>query len=499
MTLTELKPGTMKGFVDPYFVINSLENWDLCSFAKSFEESKFTRKNCLYFYKEGLKNICNMPEFDDKQKDKAKELLFSYKEQKKQNLKMLEALENKNNSYSARSVIFQDRLALLVDTAKSANATLNVTFAQAMLLASPEQYPLGQSPLEQSPLPEQSRHDVNQVSLNPFLAGSKHDREEEEDNSEEEYNADQTKPPKTKPEYYDVIFFNVIDKNGFLETLGKDSVARMLEDIKEEEEETEETQDNIKQKIKSLLDGIILRDISKTKNKFQQYKDHNNSFEKVFALNFIDHMIKLMEGSNLLLEPMSEGTYIKHALKQALRDIMIKRRMTIADLLEKKIDTIITLKEEDEEFSVVEVSGPPLKQDWTHFKGDRMKIIKMLKTLMNRLAELRPNSNIRKIKLYAMQSYLNQLTVYEFRLKYAEVYTMIEVLKIPFPKSWKDMKGACEIIIDLLKYERLLSESSETIKDFLWNDYDTGKNTQMTKMTTRMIYSPGRIKKTRTS
>src|ERR1044071_2221798 len=62
----------------------------------------------------------------------------------------------------------------------------------------------------------------------------------------------------------------------------------------------------------------------------------------------------------------------------------------------RKIDTIITLKEEDEEFSVVEVSGPPSKQDWTHFKNDRMKIIKMLKSLMNRLAELRPNSDIRR-------------------------------------------------------------------------------------------------------
>jgi hypothetical protein len=112
MSLTrKLKSSSMKGFVDPYFINNPLEKWDLCSFAKSFEESEFTRKNCLYFYKEGLRNISNSPEFDDKQKDKAKELLFSYKEQKKQNSKMLEALENKTHSYAARTAIFQDRVS----------------------------------------------------------------------------------------------------------------------------------------------------------------------------------------------------------------------------------------------------------------------------------------------------------------------------------------------------------------------------------------------------
>ncbi|CAG8746839.1 17992_t:CDS:1, partial [Acaulospora morrowiae] len=33
---------------------------------------------------------------------------------------------------------------------------------------------------------------------------------------------------------------------------------------------------------------------------------------------------------------------------------------------------------EDKEFSVTEVSGHPMKNDWAHFKGDRMKIAKML-------------------------------------------------------------------------------------------------------------------------
>ncbi|CAG8760105.1 218_t:CDS:2, partial [Funneliformis caledonium] len=53
-----------------------------------------------------------------------------------------------------------------------------------------------------------------------------------------------------------------------------------------------------------------------------------------------------------------------------------------------------------------------------------------------------------------------------------------------------------EIVMGLLKYERLLSESSESIQDFLWSNDNESKTCQ--KMTTRIIYSPTK-KKARTS
>ncbi|CAG8505417.1 7996_t:CDS:2 [Paraglomus occultum] len=242
-----------------------------------------------------------------------------------------------------------------------------------------------------------------QPEPNPFISYSqdrKHDREpEEEDDTEEEYNADQTiigggnvswivngldirkklteyqlerNLPKSKPEYYDVIFFHAKDKNSFLETLEKDTVQQMLKDISEEEKEMQNEQE-----IKSLLSKIIVRDMNKVKNTVQQYKNCNNSFERGFTLNFVDHMIKLIEGTNLLLEPLSEGTYIVSVLGPILDQIFIKHKedwrtkygetCLKANAKEcnaqkeddnrrspgKKIDVIITLKEEDEEFSVV--------------------------------------------------------------------------------------------------------------------------------------------------
>ncbi|CAG8711368.1 16730_t:CDS:2, partial [Funneliformis caledonium] len=501
----------------------------------------------------GLQNICKSSEFDEFDKFAAKKLIDTYKEDKRKCTKLL-------NSHSARMAILQNRFSLLVSTAKSANATINATFTEAddslRRLETPKNITRAtghscKSPDQFDTSPDQSeivpRRLFNQAELDFFVAGpqsSKRNHDSEEGDDTEDYSADQTitggkniswvvdgldirkkfteyqletKLPRTKPEYYDVIFFDALDKSCFLETLEEHTVAQMLNDITEEEKETS---NNIEQEIKSLLSEIISRDISMSKKKLKQWKGPNEpSFESEFAVHFVNHMIELMEDTNLLLESMSEGTYIVSVLGPIINKLFIKNkkgwRVKYGETCLKasakdcnsqkedderrsagrKIDAIITLKEEDEEFSVVEVSGPPSKRDWTHFKGDRMKIVKMLKTLINRLAELRPRSDIRKIKLYAMQSYLHEIIIYEFRLKYSEIYTMKEILRFSFPKTWKDMKEAYDVVMDLLKYERLLSSSSEGIQEFLWHEC---KDSQ--KMTTRMIYSPGRrTKKARTT
>ncbi|PKK78754.1 hypothetical protein RhiirC2_843192 [Rhizophagus irregularis] len=113
----------------------------------------------------------------------------------------------------------------------------------------------------------------------------------------------------------------------------------------------------------------------------------------------------------------------------------------------RKIDAI---KEKKEEFSITEISGPPAQKDWSHFTGDQMKIVKMLKTLMNRYAMLCLNSDIRIVKLYGMQF---TVTYCLFQLKYSEIYTVREVLKFPLPQTRKDMKKAHETVIGFLNYE----------------------------------------------
>ncbi|CAG8480808.1 12853_t:CDS:2 [Ambispora gerdemannii] len=366
----------------------------------------------------------------------------------------------------------------------------------------------------------------NLPQRNPFInecsQGSKHGRDTEAD---EEYNANQTviggknidwirirdrltryqlkkNPPKTKPEYYDVLFFNINDKNGFLGTLEESTVAQMLKDIKKEEK----TKDNTEQDIKLLLDSIIDYDIKKTKERLKRRKEDKDidSFEKKFALHFVSLMIEQMEDVDSFLDHMSENTYIVDVLAPALHDFFIKNkknwRVSYGDTCLKasakdderrssgeKIDMIVTLREEDEEFSVTVVSGSPTEKNWNHFKGDRMKIMKMLKSLMNRFAELRPGSDIRLVRLYGLQSYLHELIIYEFQLKYTELYTMEGILKFPLPKRWKDMLKAHETVMGLLKYENLLFESSKTIREFL---RVKGSNVEAVKRTTRVYTSP---------
>ncbi|CAG8586225.1 8184_t:CDS:10 [Funneliformis mosseae] len=71
--------------------------------------------------------------------------------------------------------------------------------------------------------------------------------------------------------------------------------------------------------------------------------------------------------------------------------------------------------------------------------SDRMKIMKMLKTLINQYAKLNPSSDITLIKLYGLQVYLNELTIYEFQLKYTEIYTAEAILTFSLPKTWADI------------------------------------------------------------
>ncbi|CAG8586005.1 6962_t:CDS:2 [Paraglomus brasilianum] len=180
------------------------------------------------------------------------------------------------------------------------------------------------------------------------------------------------KPPKTRPEYYDVIFFNGKKKDSFLWTFDDNIVQQMLTCVKKRE-----LKDTVNHDIKSLLDNVIDRDIKKTLEKIKALREDTTSFEQNFA-------VKLIEDVNLFLDPMSEGTYIISVLGPILNDFYLKNKKVWyasygktclkasakdgnsqkADderrSMRKKIDVILSLREEDEEFSVIEVSGPPI-------------------------------------------------------------------------------------------------------------------------------------------
>jgi hypothetical protein len=148
---------------------------------------------------------------------------------------------------------------------------------------------------------------------NPFLVGSQNEYDIDEE--DDEFNANLTvvggksvdwiinginireiltkyqldvNPSKANPEYYDIIFFNLNDEEGFLGTLDKGIVAQMRKEIKMPEVNTN---NNMNREIELFMKNIIDRDIKKTKENL----NHRNaeiidSFEKRFALHFVSHM-----------------------------------------------------------------------------------------------------------------------------------------------------------------------------------------------------------------
>ncbi|KAL7315077.1 hypothetical protein PS15m_006575 [Mucor circinelloides] len=80
-----------------------------------------------------------------------------------------------------------------------------------------------------------------------------------------------------------------------------------------------------------------------------------------------------------------------------------------------KIDLIIKDKKYNLEIMTVEVSGPPQKVNQTHFLEDRNKTAKNLKAMFKHIVsrmEVPSVTLIRKLKLYGLQFYQNEVFIY---------------------------------------------------------------------------------------
>ncbi|CAG8674336.1 8422_t:CDS:2, partial [Paraglomus brasilianum] len=167
--------------------------------------------------------------------------------------------------------------------------------------------------------------------------------------------------------------------------------------------------------------------IKLTKSKLEPvefiYKKRVLDLAKVFCK-------QIQNGENALQTDQSEYnyiiTFISHIFDFLFKDLEHIKSMwgekslrAAAALLNKKqkddsrrrsgskIDLIMMLREIQLEFLVMEVSGPPLEDNHTHFVGDRNKIAKNLKILLNFIRTTYPGNfqEFRKIKLYGIQIY----------------------------------------------------------------------------------------------
>ncbi|CAG8742693.1 24309_t:CDS:2, partial [Dentiscutata erythropus] len=254
----------------------------LSSFIETRSGPGFVKSDCLYFYKEGLHSICKSSEFDDEQKTIVLKLIEKYKVDKKKCAELLKAHENQVIAHSIRSEILKNKLKLLVNTARSANSTIYMTFTQAdEFIRNKRDLDNEVDDVERTIVGGKSTSwVVNGISICQRLT---------------EYQ--ETGFPKTKPEYYDTILFTNKNQNGFLETLEENVIVQMHKEIKKKDEKTE---NNIEKKIKSFLNNIITQNIKKTKENLKLQK--NDIFEEDFAKIF----------------DMSEGTFIAMVLAPIL-------------------------------------------------------------------------------------------------------------------------------------------------------------------------------------
>ncbi|KAF1800940.1 hypothetical protein FB192DRAFT_1473352, partial [Mucor lusitanicus] len=103
-----------------------------------------------------------------------------------------------------------------------------------------------------------------------------------------------------------------------------------------------------------------------------------------------------------------------------------------------KIDLIISHKIFGVEIGVVEVSGPSHKVDKTHFLGDRVKIARNLKSIHKQIERLATNPNLaslKRLKLYGIQVYLDEIIIYSMTRISASYWVFLREQSLSIPST----------------------------------------------------------------
>ncbi|CAG8767960.1 13972_t:CDS:2, partial [Racocetra persica] len=139
-----------------------------------------------------------------------------------------------------------------------------------------------------------------------------------------------------------------------------------------------------------------------------QFEDDRNTFteeqtEYNFIINFVSQIFKLLfkDNKSLKLDWGEKTLKASAVLKNELLQDDYRRSHG------NKIDLVMSIVDIKLESIIMEVSGSPNEQDHTHYVGDRNKIAKMLKIIINYTITKYPGSFevFRKIKVYGIQIY----------------------------------------------------------------------------------------------
>ncbi|CAG8619407.1 7741_t:CDS:10, partial [Paraglomus occultum] len=144
-----------------------------------------------------------------------------------------------------------------------------------------------------------------------------------------------------------------------------------------------------------------------------------------------------------------------------------------------KIDAIIKLAEINLEFVLIEVSGTPCDLDHTHYVGDRKKIAKNLKIILNFIRTTYPGSfeAFRRIKVFGIQIYDNKFYIYSMSMPFARIYYFKLEMEFECPAiSFTLFKALPKFISDLWEVQDAILSSIETITVYMASTADSDDN-----------------------
>ncbi|CAG8654304.1 4289_t:CDS:10 [Funneliformis mosseae] len=192
-------------------------------------------------------------------------------------------------------------------------------------------------------------------------------------------------------------------------------------------------------------------------------------------------------GVNYFKEDQTEYDYIirfiSHVYTILFKEDIFETSLSLKDddrrFSGNKIDAIISMLDLDLEISVLEVSGSPTCLDHTHYVGDRNKIAKMLKIILNyiKINYSGCYEDFRRIKVFGIQVYDHNFYIYSMCFPFAGVYyfklekkfscpTMTFLLFKELPKFASNLWMMRDIIISSTEriytyVTNIISESSD--------------------------------------
>ncbi|CAG8683711.1 20637_t:CDS:2, partial [Racocetra persica] len=137
-----------------------------------------------------------------------------------------------------------------------------------------------------------------------------------------------------------------------------------------------------------------------------------------------------------------------------------------------KIDAIMKLLDVNLEFLVVEVSGSPTNPDHSHYIGDRNKIAKFLKIILNfiRINYRGDFQQFRKIKVYGIQVFSNFFYVYSLSLPFSGIYYFKQEFVFKCPTiTFLAFRTLPKFLSNLWKMREMISSSAEAIVSYIEN------------------------------